>query len=171
MTYYLFLGATSLVLLLALVAAWSRRTRWVRWLTIVIAIWVLPLSWLGLNDLLSRPKPVDKEWLYYNAKVAQVLGYYAEAGGGLWVMLKGKDWPEPREYFYPWNENTRKMIQELQEAWEKGNQRGVPTLMFNPFQPSWEKDNPIFRHPPPMPRQAPKFPPDAFTPKPREYSA
>ncbi len=156
MIYTLYVGATLILLTLGFTVAWARRGRWIRWGVIAATLVAMPAAYLGALDMLSRPKPEGKEFLLYRTQKAEVKGHHAIAGKGLYLLLYADDWPEPRYFSYPWNKQTREIIKQLQDASESAKRHGQPLFMYNPFEPSLENEEPIFEHPPPMPKPPPK---------------
>lgn len=171
MIYDWITGSAALLLLLGLVVAWSWRTRPFRWFIMIVAVASIPLWYYATLDLLSRPKPRTKELMFYDIKQAEVRGFHIIPGVGIYLLLNTSEWSEPRYYSYEWNEETKEMARQLQEAWESAQQGGVPLTMLNPFEFSWNKKEPIFRHPPPPPTLPPKDLMFPGKPKPKEYSA
>lgn len=153
MYYYPFTIAAILMLALSFAVIWAWRNRWVRWAIFASLLCAVPITYYTSIDLLSRPKEVGKEFLYYYTAEAEVKGYYAEAGKGLYLLLWSIDWDGPRHYSYPWDENTMELARQLQIIWEEAQRFGVPVLMDRPFNPSvTDGSKPVFRHPaPPKP--------------------
>lgn len=169
MIYQWFVGSVAFLLLMGCVAAYSHRSRALRWVVVVVAVTVMPAGYFGAMDMLSRPKPANKEHFSYHIQKAQVRWYKAVAGKGLYVVLSNPIWDEPRYYAYPWNEETKELIKQLQDTWESAGRYGAPVFMFNPFEPSLNEEDPIFDHPSPPPRLPPK---DLLNkPQPKKYEA
>ena len=172
MIYQWFIAATALLVVLGFCSAVAQRSRAMRWALVLLSLVVIPAAYMGELDLLSRPKPESKEYLLYRTHKARVQGFKAVAGVGLYLWLVNeKEWgPAPRAFSYPWNKETRQMIRQLQEAWQQAQQQGTAVFMYNPFEPSLNKEKPVFRHPPPPPRLPPK---DMFRqhekPQPKKY--
>lgn len=102
-------------------------------------------------DTLSRPKALAEEYLR-NDKETPVLNFVVKPGVGLYVLLDLKGIKEPRYYKVPWNENTKKVAEELQKGM-KNKQKMVLKL---PFEKSLEKDRPLTAHPIPQLAPPPK---------------
>ncbi len=66
--------AGALAAVLALISIWSPRRVWTKVTALVTTALFLPVAYISLVDMLSRPKPVDMEWLNANATSAAVLG-------------------------------------------------------------------------------------------------
>lgn len=167
MYYPWLLGTAIAVLTLGLIVAWSRRNRWLRWAVVVTAVSVMPAAYFTANDLLSRPKPMQRELVWAHVQKAEVKGFHAVAGVGLYMLLKFKELEEPRYYFYEWSEDTREMIRQLQDAWESAQKNGMPLFMLKPFERSIAPDKPIFQHPDPPTAPTPK----PSVPQPKQFSA
>ena len=77
---YFFIGTVALFALLAAIAIWSPRRTAGRVVALVTAALMMPLGYLQLTELLSRPKLIDFEWFEREALSAGVLGARFEEG-------------------------------------------------------------------------------------------
>ncbi|MBO04481.1 MAG: hypothetical protein CL731_05640 [Chloroflexi bacterium] len=82
---YFFIGTVALFALLAAIAIWSPRRTAVRVVALVTAALMMPLGYLQLTELLSRPKPIDFEWFEREALSAVVLGARFEEGEAIYL--------------------------------------------------------------------------------------
>lgn len=156
-----FIPLAVLTLLFGLAVAWSRRHRGLRWMLVVASLLLIPAAYVCILDLLSRPKPVSKEYFAYHAKAAEVLAFHVEPGISLSLWLLNKhQWDKPRAYERPWNDETRKLAGELQRMWEQRKKKGGKIILNNPFAPSLEDEKPLLEHKMPWPKFPEKRPPE-----------
>jgi hypothetical protein len=94
-------------------------------------------------DTLARPKAVTDEIMRRDKEV-EVLAYHAIPGESLFLVLQLPGLNEPRFYGMPWNENTEKMVQELQDGAEAGQRM----KLVNPFESSLESERRAYPMPP-----------------------
>lgn len=137
---------------LALFAILGPRQRAFKSLALGCTALFLPLSYFAINDLLSRPKPlqivVAKEHLH-NAIVTASLMREDEAIY-LWLQMPGVR--EPRAYQLPWNEQ---MAIELHEAEREAEVEGTEVQMQLPEGDATDDDEMTFQataHIPPPPK-------------------
>lgn len=142
------------VLVFCLLTAWARRGKFMRWSIIALGVALASGSYPVMVSLLSRPKDVTEEWYYQNAKEALVSGVYVDEGVALYLYLILPELAEPRSYKFPWNDETRKLAQDLQKALEEAQGGGV--MIPYPFQPSLEREKPLTASPVPQPALPPK---------------
>ena len=110
---FLFALSAVMAAMLASIAVWAPRPLLVKLGALGCAGLFLPLGYLGLSDLMSRPKPVALEWWMGHADEATVLGSQMREGDGLYLWLQVAGVPEPRAYRLPWDQ---KMAEQLQKA-------------------------------------------------------
>ena len=72
--FYLFAASVGLASILAAISIWSPRATWIKVSTLVIAAVFLPVMYVSLVELLSRPKPIALEWAQRDLSEAVVLG-------------------------------------------------------------------------------------------------
>ena len=126
----LFVGLTGVAALLASIAIWAPRATLSRSIAVLATAALIPLSYLGLNELLSKPKPIERAWFEPRAGEATLLGVSLNEGKAiyLWLQLDGSR--EPRSYVLPWHSELAERLQQLiREAIEM---EGVVRLA-NPF--------------------------------------
>jgi hypothetical protein len=135
------------------ISVWAPRRAAVKATAVVLATLLIPLGYASLADLLSRPKPVNLEWLNKTAPEATVLGSSLEEGVRIFVWLQMPGASEPRAYVLPWN---RKLAQQLQDARREAEKNGSGEVrMRTPFEPSWDDREPKF-YAAPQPAMPPK---------------
>ena len=151
---------TSLLLVLCLTTAWSRREKLYRWSILLVAFALIPGAYFTMTMLLSLPRDVSDEWYHKNATEALVSGVYVNEGVALYLYLVLPGMSEPRSYVFPWSDKIRELAQQLQEA--LGSPEGQGGVMItNPFQPSLETEKPLTVHPAPQERLPEKEQPRA----------
>jgi hypothetical protein len=157
----LFILATLLAGMLALISIWSPRRLPVKLGALSTALLLIPVTYAAFASLLSRPKPVDLEWGLAAAEEATVLGSRAEEDQGIYLWLQLPESEEPRAYVIPWDRDTAEQLQEAQREAEQ-NQSGVKMRM--PFERSLDDREPKFYA---MPQ--PALPPKDLTDPPPQY--
>lgn len=159
--YILFACATLLVALLAAIAIRAPRTTSLRVIAVAITMVFLPFAYLGLNEILARPKPMTHEWFNAAAKHAMVLGVSLDEGRAIYLWLRVDESLEPRYYRLPWQQRN---AEKLQKAVEEAAEEELGVRIDNPFsRRSWTNQGeinvelvrpplPPLKHPPPPPR-------------------
>ena len=137
---------------LALFAILAPRRKSLKSAALICTAMFLPLAYVAINDLLSRPKPiqvVDARDQFENAVVTASLMRENEAIY-LWLQVPGIT--EPRSYQLPWDEQ---MAIELHEAEREAEAEGTEVEMQLPEGDTLDSDEPIFEattHIPPPPK-------------------
>jgi hypothetical protein len=149
---FLFALAAVLAAVLASIAVWAPRGLALKVGALACAALFMPVAYLGLSDLLSRPKPVALEWWLGEADEATVLGSQMREGDSLYVWLQLDGEREPRAYRLPW---SQQMAQQLQQALEKAQRDGTEARMRLPFEPTLDNREPKF-YAAPQPAMPPK---------------
>ena len=110
---FFFFAAVLAAVLLATVAIWAPRRTVPRAAAVVLAVTLIPASYVALTEILGRPKPVAHEWWSGEATTAVLLGTTVDEGRAiyLWVQLDGER--RPRYYELPWR---RRLAESIQEA-------------------------------------------------------
>ena len=110
---FFFFAAVLAAVLLATVAIWAPRRTVPRVVAVVLAVTLIPASYVALTEILGRPKPVAHEWWSGQATSAVLLGTTVDEGRAiyLWVQLDGER--RPRYYELPWR---RRLAESIQEA-------------------------------------------------------
>jgi hypothetical protein len=137
----LFAASLAVATALAAVAIWSPRALWVKVGALAITASFVPLTYVSLVELLSRPKPVALEWSRAGLAEAKVLGADLREGQSiyLWVRVPGVD--EPRSYLLPWDQ---RLAQQLHKAQREANERGTDVRAKNLFKRGPKDDHPVF---------------------------
>ncbi|MFO1075471.1 MAG: hypothetical protein U1E17_22795 [Geminicoccaceae bacterium] len=138
---FLFALSAVMAAMLASIAVWAPRPLLVKLGALGCAGLFLPLGYLGLSDLMSRPKPVALEWWMGHADEATVLGSQMREGDGLYLWLQVAGVPEPRAYRLPWDQ---KMAEQLQKALAEAEHNGGGVQMRLPFEPTLDAREPKF---------------------------
>ena len=110
---------------------------------------ILVALFFGYSDMLGRPKSSQLEMLRAGMPDAQVLGSYMKEGQGIYLWLQLPGIAEPRYYKMPWNEKLAKSLQEAIQ--QNAEQHGGGVAMGNPFERSWDMEDPKF-YPLPQPK-------------------
>lgn len=149
---YLFALAALMAATLATIAVWSPRALPAKLSALGCTALFLPLGYMGLSDLMSRPKPVALEWWLGQADEATVLGSQMREGEGLYLWLQVAGATEPRAYRLPWDQ---RLAEELQKAQAEAERNGGGVRMRLPFEPTLDAREPKF-YAPPQPALPPK---------------
>jgi len=129
---YFFIGTVALFALLAAIAIWSPRRTAVRVVALVTAALMMPLGYLQLTELLSRPKLIDFEWFEREALSAVVLGARFEEGEAIYLWLQLESSTQPRYYTLPWRQE---LAERLEQAVDDATARGSTVTIATPFSP------------------------------------
>ena len=138
---------------LALFAILAPRSGRLKSAALVCTALFLPLVYLSVNDLLSRPKPVqtvESIEQFQNAVVTASLMRENEAIY-LWLQVPGVT--EPRSYQLPWDEQ---LAIELHKAEREAEAEGTEVQMQLPEGDAPDSEEPIFQattHVPPPPKE------------------
>jgi hypothetical protein len=164
--YYLFAGAAGTALALGSLAIWAPRPTVVRIVAVVIVALFLPVLYLQMLEMLSRPKPMTFEWYKANAERAQLLGVSLSEGEAIYLWLMLDNAAEPRAYEVPWN---LELAEKLEDSVDEAVRRGATIVLRKPF---FRKSTEDLGHlnmqivPPPLPPQKrPPMPPQIFNPR------
>jgi hypothetical protein len=141
---YIFAGIVLIAAVLASISIWSPRKLWVKASAIGATAALMGMAYVGLTDLLSKPKPVRMEWALRTVQEAQVLGASAREGEGIFLWLEIRGVPEPRSYRMPWD---RKAAEQLQTAMREAQVFYAPPQKAAPNK-AVRRNNPmIYRQP------------------------
>jgi hypothetical protein len=154
---YLFGLTVLLATLLASISIWAPRRLWIKGGAVVSAALLLVVAYASLADLLSKPKPVNLEWVQRNVPEATVLSASVEEGEGIYLWLQIAGIVEPRSYVMPWD---RELAEQLQSAVETAEANGNGVRMVAPFEPNLDTREPKFYALP-----QPALPPKDFEPR------
>ena len=158
----LFALTATLAAILGLISIWAPRRLAIKGAALATAVLFLPLAYASLVELLSKPKPVDLEWVLSDTTAAEVVASRLVEDRGIYLWLQLPDVFEPRAYVLPWD---RASAEELQQAMRQAEQRGSAVQMRLPFEPSLEDREPKF-YALPQPALPPK---DLVQPPPEFY--
>ena len=140
-----------LAAILANIGIWSPRGIWIKLAAVVAVALFLPVTYVSLTELLSRPKPVSIEWAQRAVPEATVLGssMVEDQAIYLWLGFAGQD--EPRAYTLPWNENLAK---QLHKAQQEADAEGTSVKVRQPFDGSIDQMERVFYAEPQTPPPA-----------------
>lgn len=139
----------SLAATLVSIALWAPRRLWIKLGALGVTAVFLPAGYLGLSEMLSRPKPVSLELARKELAEATVLGAHLEEDTAihLWLGLPGI--AEPRAYSLPWDQQ---LARQLRGAERESEQTGAKVQMRKPFESSLdERQQRFYAAPPPPP--------------------
>ncbi len=157
----LFVIVVCLACALATIAVWAPRKLWIRAVAVVVAGFMLPVAYLSLNELMSRPKPVSIEWARAATQEATVIASSVREGEAIYLwLLIGEEITEPRAYVLPWNKSLAK---QLHEAQREVGKKGGSVAMRQPFEATLDESHRKFYARPqarrplkPAPAQSPR---------------
>ncbi|WP_282609445.1 hypothetical protein [Pelagibius sp. Alg239-R121] len=137
--------AVALVAILAQISVWSPRRLWIKVTALVTMSLFLPVAYISLETLLSRPKPVAMDWASEHLEDASVLAARIDEEESiyLWLAVAGID--EPRSYVLPWTEETAR---ELHAAQQGAEQEGTDVKIRRPAESGQDNQEPMFYAPP-----------------------
>ena len=164
--FYVFAGATGIAAALASIAIWAPRPTRVRVIALLIAVLFIPMVYVQLIEMLSKPKPMSFEWYEQNAEEADLLSVSLHEGESIYLWLRLADSFEPRYYVVPWN---LQLAERLEDAVDEAVRRNSRVIIRRPFyRRSFEEwgDLNVEIIPPPLPPQKlPPMPPRIFNPR------
>lgn len=161
-TTHWFVIATALAAVLASIAIWSPRALQLKIAALICATALLPLTYVSLNDILSRPKPIQLEAVHKDIEQVQVLSSVMKEDEAIYLWLQIPEVDEPRSYKLPWSDEIAK---ELHKAQQEAEQSGTEVNMKKPFEKTVDSLEPVFyAAPPPAPpaKEAPEESPILF---------
>jgi len=86
-TTHWFVIAAMLAAVLCSIAIWSRRPLKMKLIAVTCVALILPVSYVGLNDILSRPKPIGLEALHSKLDEAAVISSLMKEDEGIYLWL------------------------------------------------------------------------------------
>ncbi len=161
---YLFAAALALAAALASISIWSPRAVWIKVAALALAVLFLPVAYLSVVDLLSRPKPIALEWQRAGLAEAKVIGADLREGESIYVWVRTPGVAEPRAYVLPWDQ---KLAEQLHGAQREANARGTAVHARGLFEGSEDRQDPVFYalpQPARPPKEAPADHPLVFQP-------
>jgi hypothetical protein len=164
--FYIFAGATGVAAALASIAIWAPRKTSIRVAALLVAALFIPIAYVELVEMLSKPKPMSFEWLERSAAKATVLGVSLHEGTAIYMWLRLDGAMEPRYYVLPWRQS---LAERLEDAIEDAVARRTGVIITKPFDPKNLKDggelNVEIVPPPTPPLKKPLLPPQIFNPR------
>lgn len=161
-TTHWFVIAAALVGLLATIAIWSPRVLKLKVTALLCASLFLPLGYISLNDILSRPKPMSLESVHKQLEEVQIVSAMMKEDVGIYLWLQLPEIAEPRSYKLPWTEEVAKQLHKAQQDAEV---TGTEVKMKKPFEKNMDNRDAIFYAAPqaaPPPKAAPQDNPILF---------
>lgn len=155
LVFYLFAISLGLATVLASICIWSPRAVWIKVSALVTAVLFLPVTYISVVELLSRPKPIALEWKRPDFSEAKVLGADMREGESIYLWLRMPEVEEPRFYILPWDQELAK---QLHGAQREAGARGTAVHAKNLFRTNQDRQQPMF-YALPQPAQPPKEPP------------
>ena len=140
-TTHWFVIAATLAAVLASIAIWSLRTLPPKIASLICATALLPLGYFSLNDILSRPKPVQLEAVHKSVSQVNVLSSVMKEDEAIYLWLQIPEVEEPRSYKLPWSDETAK---QLHKARQEAEQTGTEVKMKKPFEKTVDDQEPVF---------------------------
>ncbi len=128
--FLLFSAGVGVAAALASIAIWAPRRTAVRATAVVLTGILIPLIYVGLTEIMSRPKPIDHEWFKGHVDEATVLGVSIEEGRAIYLWLRLDRSLEPRYYVLPWR---RQLAETLQSFIDEAIRDRAAVKMKNPF--------------------------------------
>jgi hypothetical protein len=165
--FYVFAAATGIAAALASIAIWAPRPTRVRVLALVITTLFIPVIYIEMIEMLSKPKPMSFEWFERNTDKAVLLGTSLDEGNAIYVWLRLDGSFVPRSYRIPWN---LKLAEKLEDAVDDAVRENSTIILKKPFYrkslDEWGDLN-VDIMPPPLPPQKrfPQAPPRIFNPR------
>lgn len=164
--FYAFVGATGVAASLATIAIWAPRRTPVRVVAVVITTLFIPVVYVEMVEMLSKPKPISFEWYEKSRERAQILGVSLKEGEAIYVWLRPEGLIEPRYYVVPWN---LKLAEKLEDAMDDAVRTNSRVVITNPFEnrrwQDWGEANVEIVPPPLPPLKRPVVPPQIFNPR------
>lgn len=165
---YLFMAIVLLAAVLASIAAWAPRRAWVRFSALGVTLLIVPLGFLQVTELLSRPKPAKYEWLRRNVDKVTVLSVSFDEGRAIYLWLRLDGDVRPRYYSLPWH---NKLAEQIEEALEESVAQSGDLVLRDFFsKETYEELGKLNLEivPPPLPPQKPPYAAPPKIPDPRE---
>lgn len=128
--FYAFAGAIGIAAALASLAIWAPRPTRVRVAALAITMLFLPVAYVQLIEMLSKPKPMSFEWYQRNTTEAELLSISLDEGKAIYLWLRLDGSLEPRNYKIPWN---LRLAEKLEDAYEDAVKRNSAIVLRNPF--------------------------------------
>ena len=164
--FYVFAGGIGIAAALATIAIWAPRPAGLRVLAVVITTLFIPVVYVQLIGMLSKPKPMSFEWYQRSVKKAVLLGVSLHEEESIYLWLRPDGSFEPRYYVVPWN---MKLAEKLEDAVDQATRGNSTVVIDNPFYrrslKEWGDLNIEIIPPPIPPLKHPPIPPRIFNPR------
>ena len=128
--FFVFAGATGVAAALASIAIWAPRPTRVRVLAVTVTALFIPIVYMQLIEMLSKPKPMSFEWYQRDAEKAVLLGISLDEGESIYLWLRLAGSVEPRYYVIPWN---LKLAERLEDAVDDAVRQNSTIVLKNPL--------------------------------------
>jgi hypothetical protein len=138
---HFYAGAVLLAGVLASIGIWAPRRTWIKAGAVAVTALFLPLGYLGLADLLGKPKPWALELASEDVEEARLVSAVMKEDVAIYVWLEIPGIDEPRAYALPWDEQTAR---ELQRAQQDGEKRGEGVRMRFNYRSTLDERTPVF---------------------------
>lgn len=96
---------------------------------ITLAVTLMAVGYVGLLELLGRPRPIELQWSFDRLDDTTVLAADLREGRAIYLWLRAADDAEPLSYRLPW---TLERAKQLQEAMRQGEASGANVRMRRP---------------------------------------
>ena len=84
----------------------------------ILAVALMAASYVGLLELLGRPKPVELAWALNLSLEPEVLATELREGEAIYLWLREEASPEPMSYRLPWSLEQAKRLQQARQQAE-----------------------------------------------------
>jgi len=155
-TTHWFVIAATMAGLLATIAIWSPRSVKLKVAALLCASLFLPLGYVSLNDILSRPKPMSLESAHKRLEEVRIVSAVMKEDVGIYLWLQIPEITEPRSYKLPWSTEAAKQLHKAQQEAEAS---GTEVKMKKPFEKNIDNRDAVF-YAAPQPAPPEKAPPD-----------
>lgn len=137
--FYAFAVLGLLAGLLAAIGIWSPRRLYIKAGAVTVVALFLPVTYVALAELLSRPKPLQLEWHHHDLAAADVIGADLREDEAIYLWLRIEGVVEPRAYVLPWDEHRAR---QLYAAQREAEAEGTAVRVRRPFEP--DEEQPLF---------------------------
>lgn len=163
---YVFVATTAVAAALATLAIWAPRRPLVRFAALFAVMLFIPIGYLQLLEMLSRPKPVAYEWFRKDVEQAQLLGASFDEGRAIYLWLRIDKDVEPRYYVLPWKQEVAEKLEDLVDNALRNH---ATIVLKEPFIRKFMENlgdlNANIVPPPLPPQKMPTPPPQIFNPR------
>ena len=137
----LFALAAALAAVLVNLCIWSPGGTKRKAIALGTALMFLPVAYLSISQLPSRPKPVNIEWLQSVTAEPKVISSVMKEGEAIYLWLTLENVEEPRAYVIPWSDQAARQLHEAQRSAEA---EGTQVRMRQPFNNDTAQQDPVF---------------------------